>query len=177
MSKTEQTPDDLLGAGYEALTRGAWDEARAFFESAVRGEETPQALEGLGMATWWLDDAATTFTARERAYQLYRQQGDYQSAARAAIYLANDYYSFRGEYAIANGWLQRAHRLLEGPDLTPEHGLVAVYEGILALGLHNDTATTIRLSTQAAEIGCWEQTWRFWKGLLLHSIWVTRRQR
>jgi tetratricopeptide (TPR) repeat protein len=147
MINTEQRSDDHLSAGYEALTRGAWDEASAFFEAALRGEETPQALEGLGMAAWWLDDAATTFTARERAYQLYRQQGDYQGAARAATYLANNYYSFRGEHAIANGWIQRAHRLLEGLDLTPEHGMVAVYEGILALGLHNDTATTIRLST------------------------------
>jgi hypothetical protein len=43
------------------------------------------------MAAWWLDDAAVTLTARERAYQLYRQQGDYPGAARAAIYLAYDY--------------------------------------------------------------------------------------
>jgi DNA-binding NarL/FixJ family response regulator len=142
-----------LGAGSEALTRGAWDEARVFFESALRSEETPQALEGLGMAAWWLDDAATTFTARERAYQLYRQQGDYQGAARMATYLAHDYYSFRGEYAIANGWFQRAHRLLDGLDLVPEQGLLAIYEGTVALGVDNDTATTIRLSTQAAEIG------------------------
>jgi hypothetical protein len=31
--------------------------------------------------------------------------------------------------------------------------MVAVYEGILALGLHNDTTRTLTLSTQAAEIG------------------------
>jgi DNA-binding NarL/FixJ family response regulator len=149
----EQRMIDYLSAGGAALAKGAWGEARACFEAALHSEETPEALEGLGMAAWWLDDAGTTFTARERAYQLYRQQGDYLGAARLAIYLAYDYYSFRGEYAIANGWFQRAHRLLEGFDLAPEHGLLAVYEGVLALELKNDTATALKLGTQAATAG------------------------
>ncbi len=153
MSNPEQSPDDFLSSGYEALARGAWNEAFASFTHALGSEETPQALEGLGMAAWWLDDAVTTFTARERAYQLYRQNEDDQSAARLAIYLAYDYYSFRGEYAIANGWFQRAHRLLDGMDLIPEQGMLATYEGVLALELNNDTVTAQKLGTQAATAG------------------------
>jgi DNA-binding NarL/FixJ family response regulator len=149
----ELLPTDPLSAGQEALARGAWDEARACFETVLRSGETPEALEGLGMAAWWRDDAAVTFDARERAYHLYRQQGDYQGAARVATYLAYDYYSFRGEYAIANGWFQRAHRLLEGFDLVPEQALLAIYEGSFALLLRNDTATARRLGAQAAMIG------------------------
>ncbi len=149
----EPLPTDPLSAGQEALARGAWEEARACFEAALTQQETPEALEGLGMAAWWCDDATVTFDARERAYHLYRQQGDYQGAARVATYLAYDYYSFRGEYALANGWFQRAHRLLEGFDLVPEQGLLAIYEGVLALGLHNDTATALRLGAQAATVG------------------------
>src|SRR5262249_22475554 len=94
--------------------RGAWEEARLAFEAAITQQETPQALEGLGMAAWWREDATVTFAARERAYHLYRHYGDCQGAARLATYLAYDYYSFRGEHAIATGWFQRAHRLLEG---------------------------------------------------------------
>lgn len=153
MSNTGQTPDDFLSAGYENLARGAWGEARAFFEASLRTEEIPEALEGLGLAAWWLDDAATIFNARERAYQLYRQNGDDQSAARLAIYLAYDYFSFRGEYAIANGWFQRAHRLLDGMDLVPEQVLLATYEGVMALVLNNDTATAQKLGAQAATAG------------------------
>jgi DNA-binding NarL/FixJ family response regulator len=149
----ELLPTDPFNAGQEALARGAWDEAHTCFEAALRGEETPEALEGLGMAAWWRDDAIVTFDARERAYHLYRQRGDYQGAARVATYLAYDYYSFRGEYAIANGWFQRAHRLLEGLDLGPEQGLLAIYEGVLALGLYNDTTTALRLGAQAVKIG------------------------
>jgi DNA-binding NarL/FixJ family response regulator len=145
--------NDPLNAGREALARGAWGEARACFEAALRTEATAEALEGLGLAAWWLDDAAATFDAREKAYQAYRQQGDSQGAARVATYLAYDYYSFRGEYAVAAGWFRRAHRLLEGHNLVPEHGLLATYEGVLALQLHNDTATALRLGAQAAMVG------------------------
>ncbi|MEW5985941.1 MAG: LuxR C-terminal-related transcriptional regulator [Chloroflexota bacterium] len=149
----ERLAADPLDVGQEALARGDWEEARTYFKAALRRQETPEALEGLGMAAWWFDDAAVTLDARERAYHLYRQRGDYQGAARMATYLAYDYYSFRGEYAIANGWFRRAHRLLEGLDLVPEQGLLAAYEGSLALLLHNDTATARRLGAQAAMIG------------------------
>ena len=116
-------------------------------------ETPPEALEGLGLAAWWLDDAAVTFDARERAYRLYRQDGDPKGAARMAIYLAYDYFSFRGEYAVASGWNQRAHRLLEGLEPTPEQGLLAVYEGYMELMRHNDTAMARSLGSQAAELG------------------------
>jgi DNA-binding NarL/FixJ family response regulator len=149
----EPLPTDPLNAGQEALARGAWEEARLAFEAALNQKETPEALEGLGMAAWWRDDATVTFDARERAYHLYRQHGDYQGAARVATYLAYDYYSFRGEYALATGWFQRAHRLLERFDLVPEQGLLAIYEGSFALMLRNDTATAHRLGAQAAMIG------------------------
>jgi LuxR family transcriptional regulator, maltose regulon positive regulatory protein len=149
----EQTHSDLVHTGHEALARGAWDEARARFEAALLAEESAEALEGLGIAAWWRDDAAVTFDARERAYRRYRQQGDRQGAARVATYLAYDYYSFRGEYAVANGWFQRAHRLLEDLDPLPEHAILAIYEGALALGLYSDTVTALRLSAHAGKVG------------------------
>ncbi|MGQ0604016.1 MAG: LuxR C-terminal-related transcriptional regulator [Anaerolineales bacterium] len=152
-SNTDPTFDDPVSAGREALARGTWGEARACFEAALRVAETAEALEGLGIAAWWQDDATVTFDARERAYRLYRQREDFQGAARMATNLAYDYYSFRGEYAIASGWLQRAHRLLEGLDLVPEQGLLAIFEGYFALMLNHDTAKARRLGEQAAQIG------------------------
>jgi hypothetical protein len=90
---SEPSPIDPLTTGQEALACGAWEEARLAFEAALTQQETPEALEGLDMAAWWRDDAAVTFAARERAYHLYRQQGDCRGAARLATYLAYDYYS------------------------------------------------------------------------------------
>ena len=66
----------------------AWGEAREAFQAALDREETPEALEGLGVATGWLGDARTSVAVRERAYHGYRRRGDDEAAARAAIGLA-----------------------------------------------------------------------------------------
>jgi uncharacterized protein HemY len=76
MGAHELARNDLLRAGHAGLARGAWREARTCFEAALRDAETPEALEGLGMAAWGLNDTAVTFDARERAYRLYRGRGD-----------------------------------------------------------------------------------------------------
>jgi ATP/maltotriose-dependent transcriptional regulator MalT len=149
---TEQTSTDPVSAGREALARGAWEEARACFEVALEQGATPEILESLGVAAWWLNDATVTFHARERAYRLYRERGDRQGAARVATCLAIDHYTFRGEHAVGNGWVQRAHRLLRGLDQGPEHATLAIWEGHVALMLHNDTATARRLSAQAVTV-------------------------
>lgn len=142
-----------MEAGQEALTRGAWVEARAYFEAALEGEETPEALEGLSWAAWWLSDAPVTFDAREHAYRLYRARGDRRGAARMAMWIASDYIDFRGELAIANGWRQRARRLLEGLDPVPEHGWLALHEGAVALELNENPTLGKRLGREVAEFG------------------------
>jgi hypothetical protein len=91
-----------IEAGNDALTQGAWEEARAHFETALEEEETPEALEGLSWSAWWLDDAETVFDAREHAYRLYRKRGDAAGAARMVIWLAVDHLDFHGALAVAS---------------------------------------------------------------------------
>ena len=100
--------------GDAALRRGDWGAARDAFASALKIEESPEALEGLGLAAWWLDLADEVFASRERAYRLFVERDDRPAAARVAVWMAWDCCAFRGETAIANGWLQRARRLLAG---------------------------------------------------------------
>ena len=66
-----------LEAGRQALEAGAWQEARHAFERLLQVEETPEALEGLGLAAWWLDLAEVVFDSRERAFRAYRSRGDH----------------------------------------------------------------------------------------------------
>ena len=142
-----------IADGWVALSQGAWGRARELFEEELAVEETPEALEGLGWAGYCLDDEALTFGARERAYRLYRERGQDRAAARVAAWLASDCLEFRGEPAVANGWLQRAHRLLDGVEPDADHGWLALHEGAIALGLREDTAAARELGSRAAELG------------------------
>jgi DNA-binding CsgD family transcriptional regulator len=146
-------PAALVARGHEALARGEWRAARAAFEQVLRRTETAEALEGLGTAAWWLDDARVTFDARERAYRLYRRRGDRRGAARLATHLAEGYFHFRGEAAVAGGWHRRARRLLEGLAPTPEHGWLRLWEGDLALKLSDPADRARALAIEAAAIG------------------------
>src|SRR4051794_891715 len=144
---------NALDVGRAALARGDWQAARLAFDTALESEATPEALEGLGLAAWWLDLADVVFDVRERAYRIYRERDDSLGAARLAVWLAWDTAAFRGEQAIANGWLQRAHRLLEGrPDAT-EHAWLALRSGVFALLDDGDPVEAERLASEAVRIG------------------------
>jgi LuxR family maltose regulon positive regulatory protein len=119
--------------GDAALRRGDWSAARDAFASALKIEESPEAFEGLGLAAWWLDLADEVFASRERAYRLFVERDDRPGAARVAVWMAWDCCAFRGETAIANGWLQRARRLLEGLPACSERAWLEVREGAFAL--------------------------------------------
>jgi LuxR family transcriptional regulator, maltose regulon positive regulatory protein len=138
--------------GWAALGKGRWDEARLAFEEALAEEVTPEACEGLSWAAWWLDDAETVFDARAGAYRLYRERGDAPSAARMATWLAADQLDFHGAWAVASGWFQRSHRLLDPLEPGPDHGWLAFHEGYVA-HLESDTATACEHARSAAELG------------------------
>lgn len=150
---SSQCPPDPLSRGHAAAARGARAEARAWFETALRQEETPEALEGLGMAASRLADPTGTFDARERAYWLYRERGDRVAAARLATWLALDSCAFAQSLELADSWLQPAHRLLAGLALTVEHGRLALAEGEIALLVRQDAVTAGRCGIEAAALG------------------------
>src|SRR5262245_48131386 len=134
-------PTVQLQSGRDALGRGAWEHARDAFEAAVNEQRTPEALEGLGDACWWLNDAPRVFDAREEAYRLYHERGDRASAARIALWLYWDYRAFRSDAAVSNGWLHRAERLLEGLESTREYGWLRYRQAEAALfGAHDPAA-------------------------------------
>ena len=139
--------------GRDALDAGAWADARQAFQTALALEETPEALEGLALAAWWLDLADIVFDARERAYLAYRGQDDNVAAARIAVWIAWDSAAFRGEEAVANGWLQRARRLLDGVPDSASHAFLAERAAVFALLDHGKPEDAEALATEAVRVG------------------------
>src|SRR4051794_4016606 len=139
-------------AGDDALKRGAWNDARREFEAAVHLRESPAALEGLGTAAWWLDLADLVFTSRERAYTLYQSEGDRLGASRMAVWLAWDYWAFRGEGAVASGWLQRARRLLEGQPACPERAWLELREASMSLFEEGDAERAFDMAAEGIRL-------------------------
>ena len=74
-------PAATIEAGLEALAQGDWEEARSAFSDVVQVDESPEALEGLGIAAWWLEDDGAAIEARMRAYRLYQDRGDRRGAS------------------------------------------------------------------------------------------------
>ena len=140
------------GGGWGELAAGRWEAARDRFEAQLASSETPELLEGLSWAAWWLDDAEAVFRAREQAYRLYRGHADDESAARMAAWLAADELDFHGAFAVAAGWLSRAHRLLDPLEPGPAHGWLAFFEGYV-VGIRGEVAAAGELGREAAALG------------------------
>ena len=140
---------ELLASAGAALGRRAWAEALELFEQALASEESAEALEGLAVASWWLDDVEAAIAARERAYVLRRERGETIEATRVAGLLAWDYGAMRGVNAVANGWLQRARRLAEDLEPSAEHAWLPLIEA--SFHLDTDPRAVLRLSHESAE--------------------------
>jgi LuxR family transcriptional regulator, maltose regulon positive regulatory protein len=145
-------PPRTVTDGWDALSRGAWQEARADFAAVVDQGDDAEALEGLSWAAWWLEDIDACIDARERAYRAYRAAGDDRAAARMALWLADDHDDLRGQPAVAEGWFSRAARLAADLEPCPEHGWLAVFEAHEALA-RGDLEVALRRATEAAEAG------------------------
>ncbi len=152
MASTESsktTTEDPLSAGGAALGLRAWAQARKHYAHALEIRESAEALEGLAVASWWDDDVDAAIAARERAFVLRREAGQTREAAWDAGFLAWDYGAMRGVDAVANGWLQRARRLVAELEPSVEHAWLPLIEA--SFHLDTDVVTVLRLSTEAAE--------------------------
>ena len=114
---TATVAEGALARGHEALAAGEWDDARGAFEQAVAAGDSPEALDGLGRALWWLRDERGAVVHRERAYAWFRRDGELARAARIALWLSREYSLAFDNDAASRGWLSRAERLLR--DVAP----------------------------------------------------------
>ncbi len=114
---TAAVAEDALSRGHEALASGNWDGARGAFQEALDLTDSPEALDGLGRALWWLREERGAVVHRERAYAGFRRDGELARAARIALWLSREYALAFDNDAASRGWLHRAERLLR--DVAP----------------------------------------------------------
>jgi tetratricopeptide (TPR) repeat protein len=118
-----------VARGEEALVSGDWSGAREAFQAAVDSGGTPDALDGLGRAVWWLGDVDRAIECRERAYAAARRLGDSARAATIALWLGREYLEAVGNEPASNGWVARAEGLVRDREQGPEHGWLELTRG------------------------------------------------
>jgi ATP/maltotriose-dependent transcriptional regulator MalT len=135
-----------LRAADEAVRRADWPAASAAFRAVLAGTDSPETREKLGLTLYWQGDVDAAIAEQETAYRLYQGRDDRRGAARVATWLALEHESGRGQPAVANGWLQRARRLLAGLEPSPELAWLLFWEAhILFLFRRDETAARERL--------------------------------
>ena len=112
-------PADSTAEGQAALVQGRWADARTAFEAALAERESPEALDGLGEALWWLGEPQAGLAYRERAFVGFSRVDDPLRAATSAIAVCVSYGVNFGNGAAAAGWLARAESSVDNPDAGP----------------------------------------------------------
>jgi hypothetical protein len=153
MMVKRSSSDDRVAAGTAALAQGEWALARDHFQAGLAQGDSAEAWEGLSWAAWWLGDTELTFKAREAAFLAHRAAADVEGAARMAALVASDFLDFRGEDAVASGWLERARSLLDGRKTCPEHGMIMLVEADLLLHSRSQPAEALQRAVEAVRIG------------------------
>jgi tetratricopeptide (TPR) repeat protein len=141
-----------LADAREAVSRYAWREAFDLFAAADAVEPLePDDLDHLAECAWWLGKMRHCIALRERAHAAYLKTDDVRRAARVAIDLV-EHHADLGEVAAAEGWLQKATRLLEGEPESAEHGWLELAFGFMMRG-SGDLMTAGDHAAEASGIG------------------------
>jgi DNA-binding CsgD family transcriptional regulator len=148
VSPTVAHAEDSLARGYEALASGDWPGARDAFASALTAVDSPEALDGLGRALWWLREERDAVVYRERAYAGFRRDDELARAARIALWLSREYALAFGNESAARGWLARAERLLR--DVAP--GAEQGWLDLARSEQSRESSESARLASQALDV-------------------------
>ncbi len=143
---------ELLNKGREALSVGEWEKAKDLLEKALISNESAEVYEELAWAYWWLNDAARVFDLRTKAYNLFLKENDKLGASRTSCWIGLDYIEFKGEFAVASGWFQRADRLLEGLPDSAELAMIKLLKARWSFQVEKNSEQAFRLIDESLKI-------------------------
>jgi DNA-binding CsgD family transcriptional regulator len=144
-----QPLDHLLRAGKQAIAAADWDTARACFERALDAGDEPNALTGLSEVAMYEREYERAIALRERAFELYKEIGEFAPASVGAIWLTFMYATYHGNFSAALGWKGRAETVLDGTEETAAHGWLL----LLQAPFSHDSAEREQLAMSALAIG------------------------
>ncbi|HEX5578752.1 MAG TPA: adenylate/guanylate cyclase domain-containing protein [Candidatus Limnocylindria bacterium] len=125
MTQAPDASDATLAAARSALDRHEWRQALDLLSAAdARGELDATGLQLLATSAWWSGRFADAIEGHERAYAAAIKAQDPEHAVSAALDLAVGNLQ-RMAIGVANAWLNRAERILEGQPESPGHGWLA----------------------------------------------------
>lgn len=145
----ERTAD--IERARDAVKREAWAEAYGELAAADPSDLTPQELDALAEAAWWLSKTDESIAARQRAYVGSVAAGDAEHAASMAARLSIEHF-IRGDPAVGAGWLMKAQRHAEEVPEGIGHGFLLIVEATVAR-FSGDLSKARELSGRAAELG------------------------
>lgn len=138
--------------GRQALSAGEWDKAKKLLTEEAAARESAELYEDLASACWWLNEASSVFEYRLKAYNLFLEKNDKYGASRIAGLIGLDYLDFKGEYAVANGWLRRAENLLEGLESSRELILIKIMKARLLFLFEKNIDLALKLTEESLEL-------------------------
>src|SRR4029450_5541044 len=139
---------DALEEARAASARQSWRTAYGAFGDVGDAVLTASDLENFGEAAWWSGKLDEAISLRERAYAAYTAAGDKLGAARMALTLEWDNEA-RGSFAVANGWMANAERLLSELPEAPEHARLLLIKALAVMFAQGDYARAIELLDEA----------------------------
>jgi class 3 adenylate cyclase len=144
---------EALAEARRAYDRHAWDEALAALTQVdLDGGLEPADLQLLADTATWVGQPDLAMDALERAFAGHERAGDRTSAALVALRLADKAFE-RNAYAVLQGWLARADRLLADEPPSSAHGSLAAMRSIEAALIHHDLDAAFEHIDRAIEIG------------------------
>ena len=116
----------------ETVRTGPWPHVYEDLSSRDPVSLAPVELDALAEAAWWQCKTDESIAVRQRAYAAFREAKDDLGAARTAARLFHDHF-YRGEGAVAVGWLRRGFRHVERDPNGVESGWLQMAEAELHL--------------------------------------------
>jgi ATP/maltotriose-dependent transcriptional regulator MalT len=116
----------------ETVRTGPWLGVYEELSARDPASLTAVELDALAEAAWWLCKTDESIAARHRAHAAFREAKDDRGAARTAARLFHEHF-YRGELAVAVGWLRRGFRHVERDPGCIECGWLQLAEAELHL--------------------------------------------